>query len=109
MAEGFIAEAKKSSRHMGCTSSSVAFPEVAASDHMGSIGEGERALFKLEVTVGDQHDISDTPHGVACVGCLCGRPGPLGAIGGAADQVVPNAACDKRGGGGAGVLVVIAS
>ena len=36
MAEGFVAEARRLARHMGCRSSSMAFPEVADGDHMGS-------------------------------------------------------------------------
>ena len=34
-----MAEARRSSRHMGCRSSSVAAPEVATGDHMGPTGE----------------------------------------------------------------------
>ena len=45
MAEKFVAEAKRSSKLLGSRSSSVAFPEVAAGDHIGSTAEGERALF----------------------------------------------------------------
>ena len=37
----------------------MAFPEVAVGDHVGSI-EGERALFQLAVTAGDQHDICES-------------------------------------------------
>ena len=50
---------------MGCRLSYVVVPEVAVADHMGSIQEGERALFQLDVTAGDQHKISELPPGVA--------------------------------------------
>ena len=100
MAEGFLAQARRSSSRIGCISSSVAFPEVDAGNHMGSIGEGERAPFQLEVTAGDLHDTSDTSLGVACVGCVCGTLGLLGTKGRAASRLVPSVACDTRGAGG---------
>ena len=61
MAEGFVAEARRSSKHIGCRPSSMACPEVATDDHMGSIGEEEGALSQLEVTAGNPHDISELP------------------------------------------------
>ena len=69
--EGFVVEARGSSNHIGCRSSPVAIPEVAAGDHIGSASEVERALFQLEVTAGRQHDMSEPAPGVARFGGSC--------------------------------------
>ena len=63
------------SRHIGCRSSSVATPEVAAGDHLGSTREGERALFQHDMAAGDKRDISELPLGMVYLSCADCRLG----------------------------------
>ena len=78
----------------------MAVPEVAAGDHIGSTGEGERVLFQLEVAAGGPYNMSESPPGVARFGGLCSRLGPLDIMGVAAGWPVPSAACSRWGAGG---------
>ena len=53
MVQGSVAVARRSSGHIGCRSSSVAFPKPVTTQ--GPLVR-ERALFRLEVTAGNQRD-----------------------------------------------------
>ena len=52
-----MTETSRSSGHAGRRPPSAACPKGAAGDHVGWIGEGERALFQLKVAAGDQRNI----------------------------------------------------
>ena len=67
----------RSSKHIGCKSSSVAPPKVATGDHMKSTVEGKKALCQLDVTAGDHQDIPESLHGVASCNCSRNRLGIL--------------------------------